>query len=119
MGIADELKVKRFVTEEEVHDALETLRRTARPLGEARGRAMAAEARLRHVKAIEMKFSRVHGTSAQEREAYASPRYVEAIEEMERAVAKHEMLKAERETASIVIEMFRTQEATLRASARL
>lgn len=113
------LTPRRIVSEEDVHEAVDVLRRTVRPIGVARGKMVAAEAMLRHIKAVEMGFSDERAITAQERDAYASNRYRQAIEAMRDATVEFETLKAEREAAEMVIEVFRTTSATERASARL
>ncbi|MGG5812561.1 hypothetical protein [Falsiroseomonas sp. CW058] len=118
-GAAEALAAARIVSEEEAHDAMEVLRRTIAPIGVARGDMVRAEAMLRHIKSLEMTFSDERSTSAQERDAYASDRYRDAIDAYRSATVSFETLKAERETASMVIEVYRTQRASERAATRM
>ena len=57
-------------------------------------------------------------TSAQEREAYADPSYVDLLKGLAAAIEAEEVLKWEMEAARLDIEIFRTREATNRMQDR-
>jgi hypothetical protein len=115
----DRLTARQVVTEDDVHDAMDALRASIHRIGVARGRAIKAEAMLRHIKALEMAFSEERSAAAQERDAYASDRYRAAIDELREATTEFETLKAERETAVMIVEIWRTQRASERAATRM
>lgn len=85
------------------------------PMAEAKAHVTRAEARLRHIKALEMKASDQKSAAAQERDAYASDRYGEAIETLFQATVEAEKLKAGWETAKTTVDMWRTIESSRRA----
>lgn len=113
------LSNSQVVTEDEVHEAMESLRSSIRAIGVARGKMVMTEAMLRHVKSLEMVHSAEHAVSAQERDAYSSDRYRQAIERYQEATTEFESLRAERETSLMVCEMWRSQRASERAATRI
>jgi len=78
--------------------------------------ARKAENMLKHVKALEMKRFNQLPLSAQERDAYSSDAYKQAIERDAVASADLFVLKAKLEAAKITIDVWRTEKATERAS---
>ena len=78
--------------------------------------ARRAENMLKHVKSISMKQFNDKPVSAQERDAYASEAYKEAIFEDARAGAELAVIKAEIDAAKMTIDLYRTESATERAS---
>lgn len=105
------------MTFEDAEKAQQYLVDTAYPYGEARGRVAKAEAMLRHVKALAMKASGENAVSAQEREAYASPQYLSAIDELFQATVEAEKLRAAREAAGIRVDLWRSFNANMRGAA--
>lgn len=71
---------------------------------------------LRHIKALEMKKHNEKPIGAQEREAYASEAYRAALQRDAEAAGELALLKAQNEANKILIEIWRTQSATERAS---
>jgi hypothetical protein len=107
--------VQQFITDDEIDRALDYLRDSAPNIAEARRNAILTERMVRHVKALVMKMHTDLPVSAQEREAYASDRYVKACEEEAMAAAEFEKLRSLREAAAAKIEAWRTIGANLRA----
>jgi hypothetical protein len=102
-----------LVSDADVGKALDYLRDSAVELGKATERASFTSSYTKHVKALEMK--RFDGSAAaQEREAVAGDRYLEAINE--EAVAAGEVAKARayREAAMAKIDVWRTQSRNMR-----
>jgi hypothetical protein len=106
------------IDQERAEKAVEYLINTAAKLGSAKAGAIRAEAMLRHIKALEMRASDEKSASAQEREAYASDKYLAAIDELFAATRDAETLKAEREAAQATIEFWRSSEASRRGAER-
>lgn len=105
----------KIVSEEEVQKALNFLRDNAEELSLAKQRAVKAEHMLKHLEATLFRSSEAGSADARRAEARASERYLsQAIEE---AVSHGELAKlyALREAASMLIEAWRSQEATLRS----
>jgi uncharacterized protein YpiB (UPF0302 family) len=100
--------------EEEVESAITFLRDHAKEMGEARRQQILTEKRRAHVEALEMKKHATLPVSAQQREARASQAYLECIEAEAYAAGEFERLKALREAASAIIEVFRTESANYR-----
>ncbi len=75
-----------------------------------------AESMLKHIKAIEMKRFNQLPVSAQEREAYSSDAFKLAIENDAKASADLAILKAKLDAAKTLIDVWRTESATERAS---
>lgn len=106
------------IDQERAEKAVEYLIDSARKIGEAKASAVQAEAMLRHVKALAMTASEEKATSAQEREAYASKQYLDAIHDLWICTKAHETLRAEREAAQATIEFWRSAEASRRGAER-
>lgn len=106
------------IDQDRAEKAVEYLISTAGKLGQAKANAIRAEAMLRHVKALAMRASDEKSASAQEREAYASDEYLNAIDELFMATKDAETLKAEREAAQATIEFWRSSEASRRGAER-
>ena len=106
---------QQIVTEEQVHNAVDYLNHHAVGYGEAKATRIKAEYMLKHIKAVAMK--QFDGSvSGQEREALASKSYVDAVEEIFNATVKEEHIKAKKETAGMIVELWRTQSANLRGT---
>lgn len=106
----------RFITDEEVERALDYLRDNATAMGQARYEAIRAERMVKHIKALVMKMYSDLPISAQEREAYASDRYKEAVMTEAVAAGEFEKMRAMREAATMKIEAWRTMSSTYRAT---
>ena len=78
--------------------------------------ARKTECMLKHIKSLEMKRHNAMALSAQEREAYASDAYKQALEADAIAGAELAVIKARLDAAKITIEVWRTESATERAS---
>lgn len=105
-----------MITQEEAEHSAQVLIDTAKPLGMATARAVKADRMLKHIKALEMKKRNESALGAQEREAYASEAYKEALLEDATAAGELAALKAYREGHEAKIRMHQTEQATLRAS---
>lgn len=104
------------ISDEEVEKALDFLRDSAADVGNAVAEQAKCHAMLRHTKALAMKASGESSAVAQEREAYASPEYVAAIEAEFKAVREAAKLKALREAASAKLDCWRSAGANNRAA---
>lgn len=98
-----------MIDEVKVEAAVWFLRSSADSYGPARGHLAFADANLRRVKALVM-VAFTEGTVAdREARAYASEQYKEAIEELQNATAEYETIRAKREAAVMMIELWRSQ----------
>lgn len=91
---------------------------SAIPMAEAKGELVLRENMLRAVKATAMRHSGETSAAAQEREAYASDQYAEAVMALQRASLEYEKYRALREAARMKIEMFRSINANQRGAER-
>lgn len=98
--------------------AVQYLIDSAAEYGAARAEAGRADDMLRIVKALVMAQSDERSAAAQEREAYASSQYREAVETKFEAVKAAETLRAKREAAIQTIEAWRSMNANQRAAER-
>lgn len=105
-----------IISENALHGALRTLHTAPQLLHTATYDARKAENMLRAIKSIEMKRFNQLPVAGQEREAYASAAYKEAIEQDAIASAALISLKASIEAARTTIDVWRTESATERAS---
>jgi hypothetical protein len=103
-----------LVSDSDVGKALDYLRDSAGPIGDATRQARFTEHLLKHLLALEMK-KHEGSAAAQEREARASEVYKQAM--MEDAVAAGELakMKALREAAAMKLEIWRTQSSNFRS----
>jgi len=99
--------------ETKVEGAVTFLHAGALEAAESRGNRIKCEHMLKHIKALEMN-KREGSVSAQERDAYASDKYKDAIVELEKAVIADEVLRAKREAALAYIDAWRTEQANTR-----
>lgn len=104
-----------MLSDEQVERALDWLRDSANDLGKAKEKAVLTERMVKHIKALEMKRHSDLGVAAQEREAFASKAYVDAVIEEAKAAGGYETMRALREAASAKIESWRSQSANFRA----
>lgn len=105
-----------LVTDAQADEALHELIETTRSVAEARGAMVKAEAMLKHIKSVYTLKSSMTSVQAREHDATASPAYKRAIEDHVDAVIRFEELKAKRENCVMVIEMWRSAQANLRAA---
>lgn len=105
-----------MITMDQVERAQQYLIDSAAEIGGATERAIRAERMLKHIKALEMKKRNEQALGAQEREAYASDAYKEAL--LEEAVAAGELAKvrALRDAAESVIRIWQSENANMRAA---
>lgn len=106
----------RIVDEERVHSAMEYLRSSAQVIGKAKGRAVKADKMLSHTEALCIVHSTATSQAAKQAEARASDKYVAAIDEIQAAVDDLKNIESLREAASAVIDVWRTEQATHRAT---
>lgn len=104
------------ITAERAQAATEWMVHNATAIGTARAHRERCENRLRVVKALAMKASGEKSAAAQEREAYASPQYQEALDELFTATVRHETLLSTRTAAQSVIEVWRSLNSTLKGA---
>lgn len=104
------------MTFEEAERAQQYLVDSAFKYGNARADATLAEKRLSRVKALAMKASGQNSVSAQEREAYASEEYDEALTELFEATKEVETIKAAREAARVRVDLWRSYNANMRGA---
>lgn len=104
-----------IVSDDEVERALDWLRDSAQEIGNAKANAVRAGHMIKHVKALVMRVHDGKPASHQEREALASPEYLQAIEEDAMAAGELMKLQALREAAALKIEAWRSSSANFRA----
>lgn len=98
--------------------ATEYLIESAAEIAAARADLTKAENMLRVVKAMAMRMSNAKSVAAQETEAYASPQYLQAINDLTAATQAYEELRAKREAAKMRIEFWRSMNANQRTAER-
>lgn len=99
----------------EIDKAREWLVHNARKCAQAKANRTYCEEYRKSLKAI--LFNQETGSVAdRENKAYAHERYLKHLEDLKTAVFEDEHLKALREAASIKIELYRTEQATLRSA---
>jgi hypothetical protein len=98
--------------------AVEFLIDSSAEYGAAKADAIRAETMLRVTKALAMKSSDEKSASGQEREAYASEAYLQAVDELFEATKAAETLRAQRDAAQATIEWWRSANASLNAAQR-
>lgn len=110
----DRLTYRPIVDEAQVETALDVLLRSE-DIAQARGDLVFAEKMLAHVKALAAKMSDERSAAAADRAAEASDEYKTAIDRLRDCAIAFEKAKARREWASMVIEVWRTLQATERS----
>lgn len=105
-----------IVDERAVAGALRVLHEAPQRLSVVTYDARKAEAMLRAVKSLEMKRFNQLPIAGQEREAYASDAYKNAIDQDASASSALISLRASIDAAKITIDIWRTESATERAS---
>jgi hypothetical protein len=96
------------------HKAVEYIFDNAPEYAKAKGRLAELEVFKSSLKAILMKNSYETAIGAQEREAYADPKYQELAKAIGETTEQAELLKYRLESAKLRIEVWRTQEANNR-----
>lgn len=96
--------------------ATEWLVHNAGAIGVAKANRDRCENMLRVVKSLAMKASDEKSAAAQEREAYASYQYKEAIDSLFEATKKHETLLSTKAAAMATIDVWRSLNSTLRGA---
>ena len=91
---------------------------SAAEIAAAKADLVRCENMLRVVKALAMKNSGANSAAAQEREAYASTAYQDAVTELANSTQEYETLRALREAAKMQIEYWRSFNANLRSAER-
>lgn len=104
-----------IVTEEQVHKALEFLRDSASSLGQAKARTIRAEHMLRHTEALLYKSSNATTSDSRRADARTDPRYLASIEEDAVSAGEYAKLQALRQSAEMLIEAWRSEQANYRA----
>ena len=104
-----------MISEQEIEEAVDFLHRNSNEAARVRAERMYCEEFRKSLKAILMGEHLGQAVNAQEREAYAHPRYLEHLGEMKKAVFEDEKNRALRSSAEIKIEAWRTQQANVRA----
>lgn len=105
----------RLISEQELEAALDWLRDNAAEIGKAKANTVRCAHMLKVVKALEMKRVNQLPVSQQEREAYTSEKFMEALEADAVAAGEYEKMKALREAAALKIEAWRSEQANYRA----
>lgn len=98
-----------FIKESDVADALDWLNQNAIPAAKARAERQYCEEYLRVVKATLMQEHHNLSGIAQEREAYADPRYLQQLDAIREAVERDERNRFLRSTKETLIEAWRSQ----------
>ena len=102
-----------MISEDEVEKALHWLLDNSGAIGDAKADQIRTQRMTKHIKALEMK--RHAGTvGAQEREAYASQNYLEALEKEARAAGHYETMLSLRGGKEMTIEAWRSMAANHR-----
>jgi hypothetical protein len=107
-----------LISEPRLMAALARLENSPAELGNAVYRQVKAERMLKHVKALQMAAHNTLPVNAQEREAYSSKAYLEALEEEAISTADLAKTKAEIEAAKLIVDVWRTEESSARQAAR-
>ncbi|TNE55181.1 MAG: hypothetical protein EP341_05365 [Sphingomonadales bacterium] len=91
---------------------------SAAEIAAAKADLVRAENMLRVTKSLAMKHSGQNSAAAQEREAYASKQYQDAVNEIAEVAGAYEKLRALREAAKMQIEFWRSLNANQRSAER-
>lgn len=105
-----------MITQEDAEEAVEYLVSHSYAYGEAKAIAQHTGNSLRRVKAIAMKHSGENAIGAQEREAYASDQYKEALKADLKANIEYETLRAKKESKEVLVDLYRTISARQRGA---
>ena len=103
---------------EEARKAVDFLIDSSADYAMARANQMRCENMLRVIKSLSMKASNEKSAAAQERDAYASETYRDALDELFEYTKEAEKLRALREAAKMKIEFWRSVNSGLRSAER-
>ena len=106
---------KQLITDEDVDKAVNYLRDTAEEAAKNKAERIYLEEFRKSLKAMIMKDHLDLSVSAQEREAYASPVYIQHLESLKIAIERDEKQRFLRVAADVKIEAWRTMCSNLRA----
>jgi len=109
------MKKKDFLTESEVDKAVEFLRDSSESSAKFRAEKIYLEEYRKSLRALIMKEHLDKPISAQEREAYADPRYVAHLKNIQIAIERDTKQLFLRESAKAKIDAWQTKSANLRA----
>lgn len=104
------------ITQQRCEAATEWLVHNAVHIATAKAERDRCENMLRVVKSLAMKASGQNSAAAQEREAYASQEYQDAITAVFEATERHETLLMTKQAAQAVIEVWRSLNSNLRGA---
>ncbi len=104
------------LTQERAESAMEWIVHAAGAIAQAKALKEYSEDRLRVVKSIAMSHSPQKSQGMKEVEAYTSLQYQSAVGDKRKAVYEYELLMNKRIAATTMIDMWRTMQASLRAS---
>ena len=107
------------ITDDEIDRALDYLRDNAEKAALARANRIYLEEYRKSKKAMLMKEAKVEAISAQERDAYAHPEYLEFLEGLRTAVFEDEKHRFLLQAASAKIDAWRTEQSTQRAMGKI
>ena len=108
-----------MIPEQDIEQACDFLRDNAEAAAKARAYRLYLEEFRKSLKAQIMKEHIKLPVSAQEREAYADPRYLKHLEALETAIHEDERLRFLRGAALAKVDCWRTQEANRRGMDRV
>lgn len=100
------------------HDAVDTMYRARIKYAQAKADRMYLELWIKSKKALLMASSPETAVNAQERDAMCHPEYLECLKGLREAVMTEESHKWELESAKARIEVWRTQQANMRAEGK-
>jgi hypothetical protein len=104
-----------MISENEVQKAVDWLRDNAEEAAKRKAERIYLEEFRKSLKAIIMKENITATVSAQERDAYADPRYIAHLETMRMAIKADEKIKFMRVAAEAKIEAWRSMNANYRS----
>lgn len=102
------------ITETRIEEALTFLAQTDDDFGTLKAEAKRAERRLKSTVALAKKASEEKSQAAKETDAYASEHYQKATDDEFRATENLEQMRARRDREHLVIDVWRTIEASRR-----
>ncbi len=107
-----------MIAQEKLEKSLEYLATSAKDYSEARGMTTWLEEQKRIVRSEAFRQARTGDVTVADAEAasYADPRYRECVDKLRDAITKESLLRAYRDGAGAVIEVWRSQEASKRAA---
>ena len=107
--------IKQLITDEEIEKAVDWLRDNADDSAKSRAERIYIEEYRKSLKATLMKRFVDLPISAQEREAYAHPEYINHLKALKVAVEKDEKMRFLRVSAEAKIEAWRSMSANIRS----